>query len=111
MRVLLDECVHAGVRAAFPGHLVKTVTESGWRSVQDGQLLIYAAKQFDVFVTIDSRIEFQNALHKFSLGFVIARVRSNRLCDFAPIFPELLTAALAVRPGEVLHVGAPRVSR
>lgn len=51
MRILLDECVHAGVRAAFPGHSVKTVVDAGWRSSQDGPLLELAAVRFDVFVT------------------------------------------------------------
>ena len=108
LRILLDECVHAGVRAAFPNHAVKTVTESGWRSTKDGQLLLFAEGRFDVLVTVDRRLEFQNALPKFRLGFVIAHVRSNRLQDFIPLFPDLLAAAHSVRPGEILHIGHPK---
>ena len=53
MRILLDECVHIGVKAAFSGHIVKSVTEVGWRSRKDGPLLALAQEEFDVFVTID----------------------------------------------------------
>ena len=111
LRFLLDECVHVGVRAAFPGHAVKTVTESGWRSAKDGQLLIFAERHFDVFITIDRRLEFQNALYKFRLGFVVVRVPSNRLHAFLPLFDELLAAASTVRPGEVIHIGLPKRHR
>ena len=55
MRILLDECVNAGVKAAFAGHEIKTVTEAGWRGAKDGPLLALAQKSFDVFVTIDRR--------------------------------------------------------
>lgn len=57
MRILLDECVHAGVRAAFPGYSVSTVTEAGWRGGKDGSLLGLAERGFDVFVTIDRKFE------------------------------------------------------
>ena len=93
------------------GHAVKTVTESGWRSAKDGQLLIFAEKHFDVFLTVDQRLEFQNVLPKFRLGFVIVRTRTNGLHDFLPLFDELLTAAATVRPGEVIHIGLPKRRR
>ncbi len=56
MRILLDECVNAGVKAAFPGHAVKTVSEIGWQGSKDGPLLAYAQGSFDVFVTIDRKL-------------------------------------------------------
>ena len=57
MRILLDECVNAGVKAAFPGHAVRTVTEISWRGSKDDLLLARAENLFDVFVTIDRRLE------------------------------------------------------
>ncbi len=105
MRILLDECVPARARAAFPGHAVKTVTESGWRSIADQQLLPYAEKHFDVFLTVDKRIEQQHSLHKFRLGFIIVHVRTNKLESFQPLFPDLLAALSQIRPGQVIHIG------
>lgn len=86
MRILLDECVNAGVCNAFPGHSVKTVAQSGWRSTDDGPLLILAQEQFDVFVTIDSNLEHQQNLKKFNLGFVIVSVRSNQINSYLHLF-------------------------
>jgi hypothetical protein len=98
--------VHAGVRAAFPGHAVKTVTEAGWRGTKDGALLELAQEHFDVFVTIDRRLALQHDLKRFWIGFVIARVKSNNWPEYTPLFERLLAAAVTVRPGEILHVTA-----
>ena len=79
MRILLDECVPARLKRAFPGHAVRSVTEAGWSAIKDGPLLSFAQDRFDVFVTVDRRLETQNELGKFKLGFIIARVPNNRL--------------------------------
>jgi hypothetical protein len=110
VRILLDECVHAGVRIAFPGHAVKTVTEAGWRTSKDGPLLAFAERHFDVFVTVDRKLERQHDLSKLHLGFVLARVASNTLAAYLPVLAELREAVERVRPGEVLHVAASRKS-
>jgi predicted nuclease of predicted toxin-antitoxin system len=107
VRILLDECVPARLRKAFPGHSVQSVTQSGWRTSKDGPLLSFAASRFDVFVTVDRKLEQQNDLGKFKVGFVIARVPNNRLDGFEPIFELLKEAAEKVRPGEVIHIVSP----
>ena len=93
MRILLDECVNAGVKAAFPGHAVKTVAEIGWRGSEDAPLLTHAQQSFDVFVTIDQKLERQHDLTKLRLGFVIVRVPDNQIGSYRPIFAEMLRAA------------------
>jgi hypothetical protein len=106
VRILLDECVHASVRAAFPGHSVTTVTEAGWRSSKDSSLIGLAERGFDVFVTIDRKLEHQADLHKYALGFLIVRVASNTLASYLPHFDRLLQAVETVRKGEVIHLDA-----
>jgi hypothetical protein len=106
LRILLDECVHAGVRAAFPGHSVRTVSEAGWRSAKDRSLAQLAEREFDVFVTIDRTLEHQIGPHTFSVGFVVIRVPSNTLAAYLPSFPQILEAAITVRKGEIIHVDA-----
>jgi hypothetical protein len=107
VRILLDECVHAGVSAAFQGHSVKTVSEAGWRSSKDGPLLAFAEEHFDVFVTIDRRLEKQHRLSEMKMGFVLALVPSNEIASYKPIFRSLFEAAVAVEPGQVIRVVAP----
>ncbi len=108
MRILLDECVHVGVKGAFPGHSVSTVTETSGRSRKDVSLLAYAEEEFDIFVTIDRKLERQHNLKILKLGFVVARVPSNEIGSYRPIFAEP-KAAENVEPGEVIHVVCPHM--
>ena len=107
MRILLDECVPARLKKAFPGHAVQTVSETGWRGSQDGLLLSFAQDRFDVFVTVDRKLETQNDLSWFRLGFIVVRVPNNRLEAFEPIFRHLNDAASKVRRGEIIRVVSP----
>ena len=93
MRILLNDCVPARLKRAFPGHAVQCVSQTDWRSSKDGPLLSFAQDRFDVFVTVDRRLETQNDLSKFKRGFNIARVPNNRLDGFKPIFDRLNAAA------------------
>ena len=105
MRILIDECVHPRVREAFPSHEVLTVAEAGWRAVPDDRIVALAQGNFDVLVTIDRGFEFEHNLRKLSFGIVILHARRNRIEYYLPLFPALLAAIEAIRPGEVLHVG------
>jgi predicted nuclease of predicted toxin-antitoxin system len=109
VRILLDECVPARLKKAFPGHAVQSVTETGWRTSKDALLLNFAQDRFDVFGTVDRKLETQNDLRKFKLGFIIARVPNNRLDAFEPIFEQLSIAAAEVRRGEIIHVVSPEL--
>lgn len=111
MRILLDECVPATLKKAFPAHSVQTVTEAGWRTAEDESLLAFAQARFDVFVTVDRKLELQIDLTQFELGFVVARVPSNRIEAFEPILQELAKAVESVRRRQVLHVSAPETDR
>lgn len=68
MRILLDECVNTGVKKAFVGHTVSTVTEIGWRQSKDGPLLKHAENHFDVFVTIDRRLTISRMFPRYGSG-------------------------------------------
>jgi hypothetical protein len=103
VRILLDECVHAGVKAAFPGHEVRTVSEIGRQSSSDPALLD-AAEAFDVFVTVDRKLPFQNRIDNRRFGVVLVRVPSNRIEAYRPLFPALLKCVESITPGELAEV-------
>ncbi len=104
MRILLDECVNPRLKGAFPGHGVKTVAEMGWRGFTNGRLLDVAEGQFDVFLTIDRGLEFQQNLGARRLGVLVVIVRNNKIASFEPIFLSLKEAAERIQPGQVIHV-------
>jgi hypothetical protein len=97
----------ARLKRALLGHSVKTVPEAGWRSSKDGPLLKFAERNFDVFVTIDQKMEREHALPGYRLGFIILHVRTNRLIDFQHIVPQIAERVGNVSPGEVVHIRSP----
>ncbi len=64
MRILLDECVNPRLKGSLREHEVKTVTEMRWQGLTNGELLDLAELRFDVFVTLDKNLEYQQNLRK-----------------------------------------------
>jgi len=59
MKLLLDECTPKRLRLDFPGHDVQTVQEAGLKGLKNGALLRLASSKFDVLITADQNITFQ----------------------------------------------------
>lgn len=106
MRLLLDECVDRRLARQITGHDVSTVVGLGWAGVRNGTLLARTAGQFDIFVTVDRNLAFQQRIDTVPFAVVVLRARTNRLVDLQPLVPQLLQAIPEVRPGEVRWVGA-----
>ncbi len=62
MNILFDGCVPRALRKYLIGHIVKTAQENNWSELRNGDLLEAAEKQFDVFVTSDKNIKYQQIL-------------------------------------------------
>jgi predicted nuclease of predicted toxin-antitoxin system len=106
VRVLLDECIDWRLSRDIVGHDVKTTRQMGWASIKNGELLALAAKHFDVFVTVDRNLSFQQHLMSFSMAVVVLRAKTNRLADLRPLLPDLLRAIESAQPGVAKSVGS-----
>ena len=89
MRVLLDECVHAGLKRELSGHQVNTVPEMQWRGITNGRLLQRAATEFDVFLTTDKNLEFQQNLATLPLAVIAVQAPSLLWEDVSPFIPAI----------------------
>jgi hypothetical protein len=105
VKVLVDECVDWRLSREIVGHEVKTARQMGWSTIKNGELLGLAAKAFDVFVTVDRNLSFQQNLPAFTIAVIVLRAKSNRLADLQPLVPELLSAIPTAKPGAVTYVG------
>ena len=105
MRVFVDECVDWRLSREIVGHEVKTARQMGWSTIGNGELLALAAKEFDVFVTVDRNLSFQQNLPAFAIAVIVLRAKSNRLSQLRPLVPELLTSIPTARAGTVVYVG------
>ena len=105
MRVLLDENLPRDIRAYLAGHESKTVAECGWSGKTNGELLALADPAYDVFLTLDKSLPYQQNLTSRRIAVVIIHARSNRIQDLAPLMPACLETLTSIRPGEVARVG------
>ena len=106
MRLLLDEQLPRQLARRLTGHWVRTVRQRGWTGVRNGELLLRAAADgFEVFVTGDRNLSYQQNLSDSSLRIIVLIGRSAKLEDLLPLVPSLLLAIGETRPGEIRQVG------
>lgn len=107
MRVLLDECVDWRLSRDLVGHEVKTARQMGWSSIKNGELLALSAQAFDVFVTVDQNLTFQQNLGGLSLAVIVLRASTSRLAELRLLVPRLLAVMDAVEPGRATVIDRP----
>ncbi len=105
MKVFVDECVDWRLSRDIVGHEFRTARQQGWATIKNGELLVLATKEFDVFVTVDRNLSFQKNLPVFTIAVIVLRARSNRLGDLQPLVPELLASIPTAKRGAVTNVG------
>ena len=106
MRVLLDECLPRKLKNDLSGHDGRTVPDMGWAGKKNGELLQLAARQFDVFLTIDRSLEYQQNIALVRIVIIALVAGSNRLEDLRPLMPKVLAALTQAQPGQIIRVEA-----
>ena len=71
MRVLFDTCVPRPLRKGLPDHEVKTAQEMGWDRLRNGDLIQVAEEAFDVLITSDQKLKYQQNLTGRKLGIIV----------------------------------------
>ena len=84
---------------------VRTVADQGWLGISNGKLLALAAAEFDVFVTVDQNLPFQQHLPKFDIAVILLRAKTNRLDDLVLLAPDLMSAIPTAKKGVVTPIG------
>ncbi len=105
MRLLLDECIDRRLARDLAGHGVKTVPQVGRAGIKNGALLTLAEKEFDVFVTVDRNLSFQQNLPRFNIAVLVLHAPSNRLADLRPLAPKVLSILPTLVKGQAEHIG------
>lgn len=106
MRILLDECLPAGLGRDLVGHEVSTAPKMGWAGLKNGALLTRAvAAGFEIFLTVDKNLPKQQKLAGYAIAVVVLRCATNDIDDLKKLAPELMAKLPAARKGEALTVG------
>lgn len=107
MKILIDECLPAELRETFAalGHECQTVRQAGFGSKKNGELLTLAESHWDVLLTSDRNIKYQQNMTGRRVSILILRAKSNRMRDMLPLAPACADALRSLQPGKVVEVG------
>ena len=106
MRILLDESLPRPLGRTLIGHDVSTVRDEAWTSLTNGALLQQAAERFDVLLTADQNIEFQQNLKTLPMAVVVLVANNNRIESLEPLVPDVLKVLETLQPKVLVRVGA-----
>ncbi len=104
LKAVLDSCVPAPFRHSIAGHDVFTSHYLGLGGVQDKDLLDRLEGQFDVLLTCDRGIPWQQNFAGRKIAIVVLRANTNKLQDLLGLVPKLLATLDWVKPGDVVEI-------
>lgn len=106
MKILLDECVPKDLCKSLAGYECRAARAAGFGGKKNGELLDSAERAgFDVLITVDQSIPYQQGLGRRKLAIVIIHARSNKLEMVLSHLPACVDALRSVKRGRVMHVG------
>jgi hypothetical protein len=106
VRVLLDEQLPRRLGRSITGHDVRTAQQEGWAGVSNGDLLRRAAEAgFDVFITADRNLQFQQNLTHYPIAIIVLVTKSIKIDALLPLVPGMLRMIESIRPGELVRMG------
>lgn len=92
MKILLDECVTKHLKPFLKEYEVFTVSEMKWNGIKNGKLMsLWAENGFDILLTIDKNLQYQQNLDKYPLTIVVLNSLTSKveeLSEFMPAFKE-----------------------
>lgn len=108
IKILLHECLPKKLKYRIeeldPEFFAKTTPEMGWASLSNGELLSVAEKEFDVFITSDKNLSFQQSIPSSSIQVVLLKARTNTYEDLLPLVEKLPSVIKAHEPGKFLEI-------
>ena len=81
-----------------------TVVEAGFGGLENGELLRAASGNFDVLITVDRNLPFQQSIGSFQIAVLILMAQGITYSDLRPLVPEVLASLSTIQPGQLLRV-------
>lgn len=105
MKILLDENLPHQLRHEITGHDAFTVTFLNWNGISNGRLLALAASEnFDVLITNDQEIPYQQNLSTLPVAVIVLVAPSNTFEVVREFVPSILSALEKIEPGQLVRV-------
>lgn len=104
MKLLLDECVTRHLKREFANHEVHTVEEAGFKGLENGNLLRAASGIYDVLITVDRNLPYQQNLTGLEIAILILSAKRNSYLRLQPLMPTALKALETIKPRDIIVV-------
>ncbi|MBI1759842.1 MAG: hypothetical protein HYR56_00255 [Acidobacteria bacterium] len=104
--ILFDTGVPRPLRRLLLPHRVTTTQELAWEELKNGNLLKVAQADFDVLISTDANIKYQQRLDEFDIALIILRAFRISLKSLTPLVPQLLTLLETIEAGQVIYLYA-----
>jgi predicted nuclease of predicted toxin-antitoxin system len=104
VRILLDENLDWRLRQELSGQVVDSVPLIGWAGLKNGELLARADQQYDVFITMDANLSYQQHLAGLRIAVVVLKAVTNRLADTRLLMPKVQDLLPTLFPGTCTFV-------
>lgn len=105
MKLLLDENLPKKLKLDFSEHEIYTVSDKGWNSKKNGELLkLMLEEEFDVLFTFDRNLQFQQNFRKYPIAVIVLNAQDNAYITLKELIPqvkEVLNKNLPTGPTEI----------
>lgn len=105
MKILLDECVPWPLRDLLPDHQCSTPRQLGWGGYRNGELLALAENNFDLFITADQSIQYQQNLSDRRIAVLELSTNDRRRIE--AVANEIATVVSGISPSEYRKLTIP----
>ena len=105
MKVLFDEDVPGKLARSLPRHEIHTVVSMQWGGIKNGDLLRLAEGKFDLFITSDQNIRYQQNLAGRSIS--ILELSTNKIRRIEAAADLVRTVVANINPGQFIHLDIP----
>ena len=97
MKILFDQGTPAPLRRALTGQVVATAFEKGWSNLSNGNLLREAETEFDLLITTDKNLEYQQNLTGRRIAILV--LPTTNWPEIQSHQTEVATAVNQIKPG------------
>ena len=105
MKILLDECTPHVLKQLLTAFEIETVQDQGWAGIKNGTLLQLAEENFDVLITSDQNLKYQQNLAKRQLSVI--QLPTNQVPLVIELAPQVQAVLSTIRTGELIEIPLP----
>jgi hypothetical protein len=105
LNILLDESAPRLIKTRLAEFSISTVQEMGWTGLKNGELLALAERQFDVFITADQQLRYQQNLAGRRLAILV--LPGNQVPMVTRLLPMIVQTLREMAPGAFVELPLP----